>query len=45
MIKLQNPFITGGYVNPEYFCDREKETGHILIQKTCSVYRINKGSY
>ena len=25
MIKLQNPFVTGGYVSPEYFCDREKE--------------------
>ena len=30
MTKLQNPFVTGGYVAPEYFCDREKETGQLL---------------
>ena len=30
MIKLQNPFVTGGYVAPEYFCNREKEAGQIL---------------
>jgi len=30
MIKLQNPFVTGGYVAPEYFCDREKETRQLL---------------
>ena len=24
--KLKNPFIISGYVSPEYFCDREKET-------------------
>ena len=30
MIKLQNPFVTGGYVAPEYFCDREKEAGQLL---------------
>jgi len=30
MAKLQNPFVTGGYVSPEYFCDREKETGQLL---------------
>ena len=30
MAKLQNPFVTGGYVSPEYFCDREKETGELL---------------
>ena len=30
MEKLQNPFVTGGYVSPEYFCDREKETGQLL---------------
>jgi len=29
-MKLQNPFVTGGYVAPEYFCDREKETGQLL---------------
>jgi hypothetical protein len=27
MIKLQNPFVTGGYVAPEYFCDRRAEVG------------------
>ncbi len=27
--KLNNPFVTVGYVSPEYFCDREKETGQI----------------
>lgn len=30
MIKLQNPFFTGGYVASEYFCDREKETEQLL---------------
>ena len=30
MTRLQNPFVTGGYVAPEYFCDREKETGQLL---------------
>ena len=30
MIKLLNPFVTGGYVAPEYFCDREKEADHLL---------------
>ena len=30
MTKLQNPFVTGGYVDPEYFCDREKETEQLL---------------
>ena len=29
-MKLQNPFVTGGYIAPEYFCDREKETGQLL---------------
>ena len=23
---MNNPFVTYGYVSPEYFCDREKET-------------------
>lgn len=26
MMILNNPFVTSGYVSPEYFCDREKET-------------------
>jgi len=30
MIRLQNPFVTGGYVAPEYFCDREQETGQLM---------------
>ena len=30
MTILQNPFVTGGYVAPEYFCDREKEAGQLL---------------
>jgi len=25
-VKIKNPFIISGYVSPEYFCDREKET-------------------
>ena len=25
-----NPFVTTGYVGPEYFCDREKETCDIV---------------
>jgi hypothetical protein len=29
-IKLANPFVTGGYVSPEYFCDREAETDQLL---------------
>lgn len=27
---MKNPFVTGGYVSPEYFCDREKETDNII---------------
>ena len=27
--KIKNPFITSGYVSPEYFCDREKETAEL----------------
>ena len=27
---INNPFITGGYVSPEYFCDREHETKQLL---------------
>jgi hypothetical protein len=30
MIKLQNPFVTSGYVAPEYFCDRQAEVGQLL---------------
>ena len=27
----QNPFITSGYVSPEYFCDREQESTEIIM--------------
>ncbi len=27
---MNNPFVTNGYVSPEYFCDREKETATIV---------------
>ncbi|MBR3287380.1 MAG: ATP-binding protein [Bacteroidales bacterium] len=30
MAKLDNPFVTTGYVGGEYFCDREKETEDII---------------
>ena len=30
MKKLENPFLIKGYVSPEYFCDREKETEEII---------------
>lgn len=26
----QNPFITTGYISEEYFCDRQKETEHLI---------------
>ena len=26
MTLLNNPFVTSGYIAPEYFCDRERET-------------------
>jgi len=28
--RINNPFLISGYVSPEYFCDREKETGKLL---------------
>jgi uncharacterized protein len=28
--KLKNPFVTGGYIGPEYFCDRRKETDLLI---------------
>jgi AAA+ ATPase superfamily predicted ATPase len=30
MQTIQNPFVTGGYVAPEYFCDRETEVGQLI---------------
>lgn len=29
-MKLTNPFLTAGYVGPEYFCDRKRETEALL---------------
>lgn len=29
-MKINNPFITSGYVSPEYFCDRESEKKQII---------------
>ncbi len=29
--KPNNPFLIAGYNSPEYFCDREKETGEIIL--------------
>jgi uncharacterized protein len=28
--KIANPFVTGGYLEPEYFCDRKNETDMLL---------------
>jgi hypothetical protein len=28
--KIENPFVTTGYMVAEYFCDREKETNDII---------------
>lgn len=28
--KISNPFVTSGYVGPEYFCDRDEETKRVL---------------
>lgn len=28
--KIKNPFVITGYISPEYFCDREKETAVII---------------
>lgn len=30
MTFINNPFVTSGYIAPEYFCDREKETETLL---------------
>lgn len=29
-MKINNPFTTSGYVSPEYFCNRESESGNII---------------
>ena len=28
--KITNPFVTGGYIGPDYFCDRQNETDLLL---------------
>jgi predicted AAA+ superfamily ATPase len=28
--KISNPFVTGGYISPEYFCDRQEESEHLI---------------
>jgi uncharacterized protein len=28
--KIKNPFVTGGYIGPDYFCDRESESDMLL---------------
>ena len=48
MTLLNNPFVTSGYIAPEYFCDRERETEELLrwlvnennvaIISTCLLY-------
>ena len=29
-MKPENPFLVSGYYSPEYFCNREKETGRVI---------------
>ena len=33
-MKPNNPFLISGYYSPEFFCDREQETGTIIIRKS-----------
>ena len=35
MRTVTNPFITGGYISPEYLCDREQE--RIVVQKAIAL--------
>ena len=28
-VKIRNPFVVSGYISPEYFCDRERETAEL----------------
>ncbi len=30
MTILTNPFVTSGYVSPEYFCDRRQESEQLI---------------
>lgn len=32
MVQVNNPFVTGGYVSAEYFCDRELESEELVRQ-------------
>lgn len=32
MAKINNPFITSGYVSPEYFCDRKEESKRLVLE-------------
>jgi hypothetical protein len=32
--EITNPFITGGYAGPEYFCNREDETKRLAVPLT-----------
>lgn len=34
MVSIKNPFVTGGYVSSEYFCDRKKESETLLREVT-----------
>ena len=44
---IDNPFITKGYVGPEYFCDREKETETLLknVLSGCDTVLISPRRY
>lgn len=33
MLLINNPFVTSGYIAPEYFCDREKNSRSLNIRK------------
>ena len=30
MIINKNPFVTSGYISPEFFCDREEESERLI---------------
>ena len=34
MVQVNNPFITAGYISPEYFCDRQSESNELIKQLT-----------
>lgn len=41
-MRLDNPFLTEGYISPEYFCDREEETAMLVrhVTNNCNVALI-----